>query len=175
MVVELVSGPVSLDPSKGVAVEYVETGQQMFEAINKRFDTCDVLIMTAAIMDYRPRHIAAQKVKKDQLSMTIEMEPVIDILAAMSKRRDHQFIVGFAAETNNLEPYALKKLRDKGADIIVANRIGTKETGFQSEYNEIILFDKNGGRVPMGPETKGVLARRIISRILEEISLGESS
>lgn len=170
-VVELVSGPVGIEVPVGVAVERVETGAQMQDAMHRRFEACDVLIMTAAIMDYRPKECAPVKIKKDQLQMVIEMEPVVDVLASLSLLRKHQLLVGFAAETNNLEDYALQKLDRKGIDYIVANRIGVKGGGFESDRNEVLLLGKDGTRQPMGPDLKGVLARRLIRFFEDKISV----
>jgi len=169
-IVDLVSGPVSLGTPPGVAVEHVVTGDEMYEAVSRRFDDCDILIMTAAIIDYRPKAKAPKKVKKFELDMSIEMEPVIDVLATVTQRRKSQIIVGFAAETDHLEDYALRKLKEKRADFMVANRIGAKIGGFEREENEIILFDAEGGRTPMGPEPKVLLARRLIDIFEEKVS-----
>jgi phosphopantothenoylcysteine synthetase/decarboxylase len=162
-VVDLVSGPVALPAPPGVAVEHVETGQQMFEAIDRRFDQCDVLIMTAAIMDYRPKEKADHKIKKFELSMVIEMEPVVDVLKTVAARkREGQLVVGFAAETNQLEDYAMRKLTEKNCDFIAANRIGAGGVGFASDENTLLLLGHDGFRQQFGPEKKVLIARQLI-------------
>lgn len=161
--VTLVAGPVVIPSPEGVTVEKVITGDEMFQAIDARFDDCDILIMTAAVMDYRPVQQAAQKIKKGQLAMTIEMEPVVDILQAMSARRQQQYLVGFAAETDHLEEYALKKLAGKNCDVIVANYVGfDSATGFEADTNEVFVFGKDGSRQRLGPAPKAVIAERLI-------------
>lgn len=164
--VDMVSGPVALPAPAGVAVEYVETGAGMLSAVQKRFPYCDVLIMTAAIMDYRPKTKAPHKIKKDQLSMVVEMEPVADVLKTVAKdKRADQVIMGFAAETNKVEEYALRKLQEKNCDYIAANRIGAETGGFGSDENTIILFRRDGTRKVLGPGPKVLLARNLVNQL----------
>jgi phosphopantothenoylcysteine decarboxylase/phosphopantothenate--cysteine ligase len=160
--VELISGPVALPVPGNVRIERVVTGQQMYDAVSSRFPQCDILIMTAAIMDYRPRKIADHKIKKYELEMVIEMEPVVDVLATVARQRGHQLVVGFAAETNNLEAYAMEKLHGKNADFIVANRIGGEQSAFGRDENEVQVFSRKGEQWKMGPMPKGELARQLV-------------
>ena len=160
--VDLVSGPVSLTDPSGVSVTRVVTGQEMFEAVSGRFPSCDILIMTAAIMDYRPKRVADHKVKKFELKMVIEMEPVIDVLATVAAEKTHQIIVGFAAETDHLEVYALKKLREKHADFIVANQIGGADGAFERDENTVTVFSHVSGPVTIGPLPKPEIAARLL-------------
>lgn len=160
--VELVSGPVSLPVPPGVTCQQVVTGQEMYEAVSSRFPGCDILIMTAAIMDYRPREIADHKIKKFELEMVIEMEPVIDVLATVARDKQHQVIVGFAAETNQVEEYALRKLEAKNADFIVANQIGGSEGAFGKDDNTVLVLRRSGGPVNLGPLPKTNLAERLL-------------
>jgi phosphopantothenoylcysteine decarboxylase / phosphopantothenate---cysteine ligase len=160
--VELVSGPVSLPPPAGAALIPVVTGQQMFEAVDARFDDCDILIMTAAIMDYRPKSVADHKIKKFELEMVIEMEPVVDVLATVARRKRRQLVVGFAAETDHLEAFARKKLDGKNADFIVANRIGGPDGAFGREDNTVLVISRDADPMPLGPLPKSVLAVRLL-------------
>ncbi|MDP0498966.1 MAG: phosphopantothenoylcysteine decarboxylase [Verrucomicrobiota bacterium JB022] len=165
---ELVSGPVALEAPEGVAVTRVETGQQMFDALAPRFEHCDVLIMTAAIMDYRPAEKATQKVKKDQLDFTVRMEPVVDVLKTLAaRRRPGQYIVGFAAETNDLETYARGKLLKKNCDLIVGNYIGRPDTGFQGDENTVFLFAPEQRVRQVGPASKLEIARELVRLVGE--------
>ncbi len=168
--VHLITGPVMLKPPIGAHVEEVITGAEMFAAVNHAFDSCDILIMTAALIDFRPKEIAPHKVKKDQLSMMIEMEPVVDVLGTVAKRKENQLVVGFAAETNNVEDYALRKLHAKNADFIVANRIGQKGSGFESDENSILLLGADGSRVPRGPALKSDLGEWLVTQFSREMS-----
>ncbi|MFP4281222.1 MAG: phosphopantothenoylcysteine decarboxylase [Opitutales bacterium] len=162
--VELVSGPVSLEPPAGAVLSRVMTGQEMFEAIDARFGACDILIMTAALIDFRPRHVGPRKVKKEDLEMAIEMEPVVDVLATMGRRKDGQFIVGFAAETDHVEEYARRKLQSKNADYIVANRIGVDGSGFAGDENHVFLLGRDGSREELGPASKRALGVALVAR-----------
>lgn len=168
--VHLVSGPVSLPPPDGVAVEKVITGDEMLRAIDRAFDDCDILIMTAALIDFRPKLKAAQKVKKENLESSIEMEPVVDVLATVARRKAHQLVVGFAAETENVESFALRKLASKNADFIVANRIGGERGGFESDENTVLLLGRDGTSEPMGPALKTELGERLIQRFAAELA-----
>ncbi|KAF0093084.1 MAG: phosphopantothenoylcysteine decarboxylase / phosphopantothenate--cysteine ligase [Puniceicoccaceae bacterium 5H] len=166
--VDLVSGPVALADPPGVNVTRVETGQEMYDALAPLFATCDVLVMTAAIMDYRPAEKAPQKVKKDQLDMSVRMEPVMDVLKTLAQRkRPGQYIVGFAAETNDLETYARGKLLKKKCDLIVGNYIGRAGTGFQSDQNTVFLFAPNQPARQLGPASKVEIARELVRLIGE--------
>jgi phosphopantothenoylcysteine decarboxylase/phosphopantothenate--cysteine ligase len=160
--VELVSGPVSLPPPHGVQVINVVTGNDMYAAIRDRFAACDVLFMTAAIMDYRPRSVSPQKIKKYDLAMSIEMEPVIDVLATVAANKTHQLVVGFAAETDHLEAYARRKLQTKNADFIVANCIGGEDSAFGRDDNEVVVFGRDGSVEAIGRLPKAVIATRLL-------------
>lgn len=172
--VDLVSGPVALPDPLNVRVQRVVTGAEMYDAVRGLFPVCDVLIMTAAIMDYRPKTVADHKIKKFELEMVIRMEPVIDILATVAKEKQHQLVVGFAAETNNLEEYALKKLEAKNADFIVANRIGGEASAFERDDNSVIVFGRDGQRLPMGPATKDHLAAELIDLFAQKLPSTET-
>jgi phosphopantothenoylcysteine decarboxylase/phosphopantothenate--cysteine ligase len=167
--VHLVSGPVSLPTPEGVRRENVVTGDEMYRAIDAAFDDCDILIMTAALIDFRPRYKAAQKVKKDALEMVIEMEAVVDVLGTVAKRKKRQLVIGFAAETNNVEDYGRRKLASKNADFIVANRIGVADGGFESDRNTVLLLGRDGSETPMGPAPKTELGEWLIARFAAEL------
>ena len=161
--VDLISGPVQISCPEGVKCQKVVTGQEMYEAVSKCFPSCDILIMTAAIMDYRPKVVVDHKIKKFELQMVIEMEPVIDVLATVSQAKNHQVIVGFAAETDHLEEYAEKKLEAKKADFIVANLIGGRDGAFEKDENTVKVFTRQGQSLPMGPKSKRLLAEDLLN------------
>ncbi|MER2063412.1 MAG: bifunctional phosphopantothenoylcysteine decarboxylase/phosphopantothenate--cysteine ligase CoaBC [Alkalibacterium sp.] len=133
----------SLSVSDNINVVQVESANEMHEAVSSRFDTSDVLVMAAAVSDYTPETTRKQKMKKqDQLTMTFKKNP--DILKEMGKRKQSfQCLVGFAAETENIEEYAKKKLEEKNADLIVANDVGKKDRGFNVDKNEVTFFSHN--------------------------------
>jgi len=163
--VDLVSGPVSIPKPASVKVHDVVTGQEMYEACAKLFPHCDLLIMCAAVMDMRPKHKFPTKQKKETIEWKVEFEPVIDILKTLSGEKTHQLLVGFAAETNNLENYAKKKLVEKNLDWIVANDVSQKGTGFEADQNKVILFSKSGQKIDVGPKPKLELANDILEII----------
>jgi len=161
----LIAGPVSLATPEKVTREDVVTGDEMYRAVDAAFDACDVLIMTAALIDFRPKRVAAQKVKKPDLEMAIEMESVVDVLKTVAARKGpRQLVVGFAAETNDVVPHAEEKLRRKNADFIVANRIGVAGSGFESDSNRILLLSHGHEPEPMGPALKTALAGDLVAR-----------
>ena len=168
--VDLVSGPVALPAPEGARLERVVTGAGMYEAVRRRFAACDILIMTAAIMDYRPKTVADHKIKKFELDMVIEMEPVIDVLATVARDKQHQLIVGFAAETDNLDAYALAKLESKNADFIVANLIGGEQGAFERDDNRVKVFSRHAGPLQIGPMDKSDLASRLVDIFAERLA-----
>jgi phosphopantothenoylcysteine decarboxylase/phosphopantothenate--cysteine ligase len=130
------------------------------------FGPCDVLIMTAAVSDWRPKTTEPRKLKKDGQGMTVELESVPDIVSALAEeRRADQFLVGFAAETENVEAYALEKLERKGLDLIAANSVAGRDSAFGSDENKLIVLGRNGFREVLGPASKAVVARQFIDMI----------
>ncbi|NBV48042.1 MAG: phosphopantothenoylcysteine decarboxylase [Verrucomicrobia bacterium] len=164
--VDLVAGPVSLPEPAGVMVYPVVTAAEMHRQADALFGPCDVLIMTAAVSDWRPKTTEPQKLKKDGQGMTVELEPVPDIVSALAEeRRTDQFLVGFAAETENVEAHALDKLERKGLDLIAANSVAGRDGAFGSDENKLIVLGRNGFREVLGPASKAVVARQLIDVI----------
>lgn len=166
--VTLITGPVSLSDPEGVDVVRVKTALEMFDAVDDRFDSSDIGIFSAAVSDFRPREISDRKMKKgtdeDRLT-TIDLVENPDILATMaSRKRDGQFVVGFAAETNDVVENARKKLASKHADLIVGNRVG-EGMGFSVDENQVVFVsDEQEESMPlMG---KDMLAQAILDRCL---------
>lgn len=157
--VTLVSGPVALKPPTGVTFAPVTTAHEMAEAVLSH--DADIVIMTAAVCDFRPRRVAARKIKKAGFSGVLELVPTVDILATLGKRKRHQLLVGFAAETDSLEANAQEKLRRKNLDLIVANDARAME----AETNQVTLLYRDG-RVERLPEmSKARVAREILRRV----------
>ncbi len=172
--VTLVSGPVVLDTPEGVKCYKVRSAVQMHKRVFEQLDNIDIFIATAAVADYRPVEIKSQKIKKSQDTMTIELVKNPDILADVSAHNEKLFTVGFAAETSELEKYALDKLNRKKLNMIAANRVGSDNTGrsigFDSDTNELVLFCKKsdtGVEQKILPETtKQQLAKALIKEIV---------
>ncbi len=162
--VTLVSGPTTLKPPRGVKFFAVETASQMAKIVLRRARYADIVIMAAAVADYRPAKTASQKIKKSSRTLTVRLVPTLDIAAALGKRkRPNQILVGFAAETQNLLANARKKIAAKNLDLIVANRIGRIGSGFASDTNEIVFIGRDGRSSKRIRGTKKKLARLIVS------------
>jgi phosphopantothenoylcysteine decarboxylase/phosphopantothenate--cysteine ligase len=168
--VDLVAGPVALEEPDGAILYPVVTAEEMYHQVDALFDACDVLIMTAAVSDFRPVQQSDKKEKKEDASLTVEFEQTIDILKTMTERKVHQTVVGFAAETDDVENYARKKLESKRLDWIVANKIGELGAGFASDTNEVLLLGADGSFKQIGPATKSAIAIELISRIDPTVS-----
>lgn len=161
--VTLVAGPVGLPTPAGVERIDVESAQQMLEAVQAR--PCEIFIGAAAVADYRPVRPAERKIKKEQAELTLELERNPDILATVAAGAERPFTVGFAAETDDLEGYALGKLRAKGLDMIAANWVGPGVAGgFDSEDNALEVFWEQG-RASLPLEDKLSLSRALVELI----------
>ena len=138
--VTLVTGPVAIAPPKGARVIPVRSASEMFKAVMDNLEAATMVVMSAAVSDYRPANTAAQKIKKrDNGGMVLQLEQTDDILAAAGLRKDSRIIVGFAAETENIEANARKKLLEKNADLIVANDVSASDAGFDVDTNRVTL------------------------------------
>lgn len=162
--VDLVSGPVALTEPDGVVLYPVVTAEEMYHQVDALFDACDILIMSAAVCDFRPRVQHASKEKKDVASSVVEFERTVDILKTVTERKLEQIVVGFAAETNNLEVYSRRKLAEKCCDWVVANDVSNSGSGFASDTNEILLLGSDGTNESYGPTSKEELAHWLIKR-----------
>jgi len=160
----LVSGPVSIDPPKGVRVIRVESAEEMYQAVLKEYDTADVVIKTAAVADYRPKHAHDHKMKKKPGDEVLELERTKDILFELGKQKKNQILIGFAAETDRVVEYAKGKLEKKNADMIVANNVKQQGAGFGSETN-IVTFVKHDGTLE---ELPLMSKREVAKKILEQ-------
>lgn len=169
--VTLVSGPVNLSLPSGVTMVPVTTAEEMYEAVLSRYDEMDVVIKAAAVADYRVDDIAEQKIKKqgqtkDGLQLRLIANP--DILRALGEAKTHQFLVGFAAETEHLLDNAKKKLLDKKADMIIANDVSQPGAGFEVDTNSVTLVTEGGAEAIPNMDKKE-LAEKIWDRIVDEL------
>jgi phosphopantothenoylcysteine decarboxylase/phosphopantothenate--cysteine ligase len=161
----LISGPVNLDPPNGARLVSVSTSDQMFEAVHQHILNCDVLVMSAAVADYRPASIAKQKIKKSEANRSLELIPTPDVLASLAKRDRKFLVVGFAAETEDMEANALKKLHEKDCDVIVAN---DARTAMESDENEVRVLFRNGEMKTISRAPKKIIARELV-KIFENV------
>jgi phosphopantothenoylcysteine decarboxylase/phosphopantothenate--cysteine ligase len=159
--VTLVSGPVALKPPAGIAVVSVTTAAEMACEVFRRYRQADVVIMAAAVCDFRPKSPAQRKIKKQKFSRKLELVPTTDILDELGHRKRRQILVGFAAETDHLERNALDKLRRKNLDLIVAN----DARAFESDTSRAVIFGR-GTREQLREMSKAKLARAIVYRSL---------
>ncbi len=159
--VVLISGPSHLQPPAGVVTVRVETADEMFDACIKHFPQSTVVIMAAAVSDYRPLKAHPVKMKKDSKRLTVEMERTRDILKEMGKRKGSKILVGFALETEDHVENAKKKLKEKMLDMVVANSPG----GFSSDTNEVSIIDRSSTVEVLPPLAKTEVAERILDKI----------
>ena len=152
----LVSGPVALLPPLGAELVRVTTGEEMFAAVSAQFLLCDVFVMCAAVCDYRPVHYTSEKMKKQRTRFSLELEPTRDILASLTNAPRDCFVVGFAAETQELEANAQRKLMEKKCDLLVANDVSRADIGMDADDNELLIFSKAGPpkKIPRAKKTE---------------------
>ena len=167
----LVSGPtVVAQPPDGLAgVRRVESAQQMLEATRELLPAADVLLMAAAVADYRPRTPATAKIKRDTKPRTLELEPTPDVLAALRAHKEGRLFVGFALETQDLAAAAQRKLQHKGVDLLVANRVGP-DTGPDAETNQVAIFDADGLVLETPVLDKDTIAETILDVVEQRLA-----
>nr|WP_319392837.1 bifunctional phosphopantothenoylcysteine decarboxylase/phosphopantothenate--cysteine ligase CoaBC [uncultured Desulfobacter sp.] len=169
----LVSGPVSLDPPVGVACVSVGSCEQMYDAMFNHLDQADIIIKVAAVGDFKPVSVQGHKIKKtgDQDHMTLELIQNKDILKAIGlKKRKDQYLVGFAAETRDLETYAVGKMEKKQLDMIAANIVGKSGSGFQADTNKVKLFTRDGQVRDLPLMPKEEVAHAILDAVVKAVS-----
>jgi phosphopantothenoylcysteine decarboxylase/phosphopantothenate--cysteine ligase len=165
--VTLVSGPTRLQPPAGVTVENVRTTEEMSGAMLRYLDGATMVLMAAAVVDFAPARVEDGKIKKRQGTLTVEFKPTFDILAEIARRRKpHQIIVGFAAETENLLENAAAKLREKHLDMIVANDVTQPGAGFDSDTNIVTLIFPGGEVKALGKMSKLDVANAILDEAI---------
>ncbi|GEN36444.1 bifunctional phosphopantothenoylcysteine decarboxylase/phosphopantothenate--cysteine ligase CoaBC [Aneurinibacillus danicus] len=165
--VTLVSGKTNLTPPADVEFVPVVSAEDMYQAVIARYDKMDVIVKSAAVADYRPKSIHSQKMKKQPGDLVIELERTRDILAELGKRKTHQFLVGFAAETENVEENARGKLERKNADMIVANNVAQSGAGFGTDTNIVTIYTKDGEKRDLPQMSKAEIADRLLDAVLE--------
>lgn len=147
----------------------VKSALDMKNAVENEFEDSDIVIMAAAVADYRVKDYSGQKIKKgDDDSLTLELVKNPDILAELCKNKTNQIIVGFCAESENLIKNAKEKISKKGCDYLIANDISRKDIGFGSDDNEVTILDKNGSITSLDKAPKTILARKILEHISNE-------
>jgi phosphopantothenoylcysteine decarboxylase/phosphopantothenate--cysteine ligase len=158
----------------GVEVVPVESADDMQRAVLDRYDAVDVVVMAAAVADFRPKVVAGEKLKKRDGVPEIVLEPTPDILAALGERKRGQLLVGFAAETERVREHAAEKLAGKRVDLIVANDVSAPDAGFEVDTNRAILLDSSGTIDETGLLSKAALADVILDRVAARLGRGAS-
>ena len=163
----LVSGPTDLGVPEGVDWVPVRATEEMRSAVRDRAREANIVIMAAAVADYRPAAAHSQKLKRGEERLTLELEPTPDILAELGREKGSRILVGFAAETSNLAENARGKLARKGADMIVANDVTQEGAGFDTDTNIVTLFLRDGREILLPKLSKFDVANRILDQVLE--------
>ena len=163
--VVIVCGPVALATPVGVRRVDVESAADMLAAVLKEVEGSDIFISTAAVADYRPAHPPEHKIKKSSERLAVEMERTVDIIGTVAARPNRPFVVGFAAETENVEQNARTKMLKKNLDMIAANEVG-HDKAFDCPDNELVVLWRNGRR-QLNRAAKSTLARQLVSLIVE--------
>ena len=166
--VTLISGPVNLDPPERCTVIPVISATDMHSAAMSACADANILIAAAAVADYRPVTVAAQKMKKHADAITLELEKNVDIVSAAASEYENLFVVGFAAETQDVDSYARGKLERKGLDAIVANDVSRSDVGFNSDNNEAWWISADTSKT-FSIRSKTQLARDIVAAITEQL------
>lgn len=167
--VVLISGNATVEPPKNLKFIKVESAEQMRAEVLAEYDFVDAVIMSAAVSDYRVKNVAAQKIKKDNETLTLELVKNPDILKELGQRKKNQLLVGFAAETQNVIEYAKNKIVEKNLDLIVANDVSQEGAGFSVDTNIISIITRAGQIENFPQMPKSELAEEIILRVAERL------
>lgn len=169
----LISGPTHITPPPGVRMEWVQTAEEMEKAVERNLHRADIVIMAAAVSDFKFSNPSSKKIKKRQMSRSIHLVETPDILKKIGQRKGEKILVGFAAETENMEENALKKLKEKHLDLVVANDVSKKDIGFGSDYNQVKLVFSDGKVVRSGKKSKFEISQMILDKIEKKVGKGD--
>jgi len=166
--VDLVLGPSSIQIDlKGILVHHVESAEEMYGSCLEKFPLADIAIMSAAVADYKPATQSKQKIKKKNDSITLELTRTKDILQRLGEmKREDQILVGFALENENEKQYAIHKLVEKNADLMVLNSLNDEGAGFGYDTNKVTIFGKGGRQWEYERKSKQQVAKDIVDRIV---------
>jgi phosphopantothenoylcysteine decarboxylase / phosphopantothenate---cysteine ligase len=163
----LVSGPVNIAPPRGVETVAVRTAAEMRDCVFAHLERATIVVKAAAVADFRVTNPPDQKIKKTAARVSLELDPTPDILAELGRKKGDRLLIGFAAETQNLQAEARRKLESKSCDIIVANLVGGANSPFESEHNEVTLVLANGDAIALPRLSKREVADRIFDETLK--------
>jgi phosphopantothenoylcysteine decarboxylase / phosphopantothenate---cysteine ligase len=163
----LVSGPVQLAEPRGARVLHVRTALEMHDAVFANLNEASIIVKAAAVADYHLAQVPRHKIKKTAMRMTLDLDPTLDILAELGRKKGDRLLIGFAAETQNLIESARQKLESKNCDMVVANLVNQEATGFEADENEVVLVLSTGEEIPLSRAPKRVIADRIFDQVLK--------
>lgn len=167
----LISGPTHQKVSHAlIHVIPVTSAQDMYEAVHQYFETVHVAVLSAAVADYKPKEVALQKIKKKTSTLTLELEKTNDILASLGDIKKHQYLVGFALETNNELENAKAKLKRKNLNLIVLNSLNDKGAGFKTDTNKVTFIDDEENITAFQLKTKAAVASDLLNKIISKIN-----
>ena len=165
----LVTGPTHQNASSNlIKIIPVTSAQEMYNEVHDNFANCHIAILSAAVADYKPKFVANKKIKKNDSTLTLELENTKDILGSLGKIKKKQILVGFALETNNELENAIGKLKSKNLDLIVLNSLNDEGAGFGVATNKVTIIDKNENSVNYGLKSKAEVAQDIMQEILKQ-------
>jgi phosphopantothenoylcysteine decarboxylase/phosphopantothenate--cysteine ligase len=163
----LVSGPVGIAEPRGVRMVHVRTALEMHDAVIAHLPEASIIVKAAAVADYHLAHVPRHKIKKTAMRMSLDLDPTLDILAELGRKKGDRLLIGFAAETENLVESARLKLESKNCDMVVANLVNQEATGFEADENEVVLVLSTGETIPLSRAPKRVIADRIFDQVLK--------
>jgi phosphopantothenoylcysteine decarboxylase / phosphopantothenate---cysteine ligase len=163
----LVSGPVQLAEPRGARVVHVRTALEMHDAVLAHLNEASIIVKAAAVADYHLAQVPRHKIKKTAMRMSLDLDPTLDILAELGRKKGDRLLIGFAAETQNLVESARQKLESKNCDMVVANLVNQEATGFEADENEVVLVLSTGETIPLSRAPKRVIADRIFDQVLK--------
>lgn len=163
--VTLVSAPTDLPAPAGAKLVKVVSAEDMYQAVLDVYEEQDIVVKAAAVADYRPANCQEQKIKKDGQGLHLELIPNPDILLALGEKKKHQFLVGFAAETQNILENGLGKMKKKNTDMLVVNDVTASGAGFGTDTNIVSFLFRDGRRIDLPMMTKLEVARRLVKEI----------
>ncbi|MBT8273109.1 MAG: bifunctional phosphopantothenoylcysteine decarboxylase/phosphopantothenate--cysteine ligase CoaBC [Bacteroidia bacterium] len=166
----LVTGPTHQHVDHNlISVVPVMSAEEMYDAVHNEFDTVHIAVFSAAVSDYKPKYVAEKKIKKKDSSLTLELEKTKDILASCGAIKKHQFLVGFALETNNEVENAIVKLKNKNLDLIVLNSLQDEGAGFGGSTNKVTIIDTNETLTSFPLKSKSEVAQDLMNEILKRL------
>ena len=175
--VKLISGPASVAKPKDTDFVSITTSDELYQEVHRALPKCDVLVMCAAVSDYKPARVERRKMKKRTGPFALRLIPTRDILASLPREGRNYFVVGFAAETHDVEKNAQKKLRKKNCDAIVANDVSKTDSGMESDHNAVTIFFRDARSRTISRASKKIIARELVKIIskMSEKSLTKKS